>query len=157
MVLVHGEWTEGAAGNTNPAQPVTAEERAYSGATTGPAREGMHDNPPRGAPETEDILASIFDEIASMAAWGPPTDAHLIEEESFEAFMASCRDGTKTTGPATTSAPRHTAQRGELAAPTRDLASASDQAHLRRNYATLGPMAAVHTTATEDDQAGRRP
>ena len=81
-------------GDTNPPQHATAEERAHRDATTSPAREGMVSDPPPGAPETEDILASIFDETAPTAGQGPPTDRHLHDNESFNAFMASCRDGT---------------------------------------------------------------
>ena len=66
-VVVHGERTEGAAGDSNPPLPATAEERADPGATTSPAQEGMHSDPSPKAPETEDILALIFAETAPTA------------------------------------------------------------------------------------------
>ena len=67
--------------------------------------------------------------------------------------MASCRDGAPTTGPATTSALRHTAHNREPTSPARDPASASHQAHLRRNYAALGSVAATHATTAGDGHA----
>ena len=97
-VVVYGERTEGAAGNAKPLQPATAEERAHPGATTTPAEEGMHGDPTPGASMTGDMLASIFDETTPMAGQGPLTDWHLNDNESFDASMASGRDGAPTTG-----------------------------------------------------------
>ena len=61
-------------------------------------------------PETEDIVASIFNEVAPTVAQGLQTDEHIHHDESSAAFMASFRDRAPTTGPATTSALWHTAQ-----------------------------------------------
>ena len=83
-------------------------------------------------------------------------DGHLHDDESINASMSTYRDGAPATGPATISTPRLMAPRGDLAAPTRDHASASPQANLCRNYATLGPMAAIQAATTGDDHAGGR-
>ena len=154
--VLHGERAEGAAGDANPPQPATVEERLHPGAATSPARMGMHDGPPPGSRGTKDILASIFNETAPTGGQGRATDEHPHNDESLTTFMASCRDGDPTTGPATTSALRHMAQHREPTSPTRDPASASHQAHLRRNYAGLGPVAAVHATTAGDGHAGRQ-
>ena len=129
--VLHKERAEGAAGGSSPPQPAGAEERVHSGTATSPARVGTHDNPPFGVPETEDILASILKKVAPLADQGLQTDKHLHNNELFAAFMASSQDGAPTTGPATT-------ENREPSSPSRDLASASHQAHLRRNYAALG-------------------
>ena len=133
--VLHEDWAGGADGDARPPQPATPEERVHSGAARSPARVGMHDGPPAGAPETEDILAPIFNESAPTASQGLQTDDQLEEDESFAAFMASCREGAPTTGQATTSALWHMPQNREPTSPTRDPASASSQAHLRRNSA----------------------
>ena len=130
------------------------EEPVHPGTATSPARVEMHDGPPPGAPEKEDLLASIFNEDAPTADQGLQTDEYLQDDESFLVLMASCRDGAPTTGPATTSALRHTAQNRELKSPAQGPASASHQAHLRRNYAALGPVAAAHATVAGNSHAG---
>ena len=56
----------------------------------------MHGDPPLGAPETKNILALIFNETALMAGKQPPRDGALHDNESFDAFMASCQDGAPT-------------------------------------------------------------
>ena len=155
--VLHEERAEGAAGDAHPPQPATAEEHVHPGAARSPTREGMHDATPRGAPEREDILASVFNETALTARQGLQTDEQLHDDESFAAFMASCRDGALATGPATPSAPRHTAHNREPTSPTWDPVSASHQAHLRRNYAALRPVAAVHATTAGDSHAGGQP
>ena len=68
--------------------------------------------------------------------------------------MASCRGGAPTTGPTTTSALRRVSHDKEPTSPVRDPASASHQAHPRRNYAALGSTAEAHATTTGDGQAG---
>ena len=105
------------------------------------------------APEREGILASILNETALTAGQGLQTDEHLRDDETFAAFMAFCRDGAPTTGLATASALLHTVQDREPASPTRNPASASHQAHLRRKYVALGPVAAVHATTAGDGHA----
>ena len=137
--------------------PASVEEHVHPGAARSPTREGMHDAPPPGVPPREDILASIFRETALTASQGLQTDEQLHDDESFAAFMASCRDGAPATGPATTSEPNHTAHNREPTSPTRDNVSASHQAHLCRNYAALGPVAAVHATTAGDAHAGGQP
>ena len=59
-----------------------------------------------------------------------------------------------TTGPATTSAQWPMAQNREATSPAADPPSASYQAHLRRNYAALGSVAAAHTTTAGNGHAG---
>ena len=137
-----------------PPQPATEEERVHPSAATSQTRVGMQDGPPPGAQESEDILKSIFNMTARTAGQGLQTDEHLHDDESFPAFMASCQDRALMTGRATTSALRHTAQNREPASPRRDPAFVFHQAHLRRNYAALGPPAAVHATTAGDGHAG---
>ena len=144
--VLHEERTERAAGNAHPPHAATAEERLHPGAATSLARVGMRERPAPRAPQTEDIVASMFNEVAPTADQGLQTDEHLQDDELFAAFMAFCQDGAATTGPAITSALQHTAQNRELTSPTPDPISASHQAHLRRNYASLGPVSAANTT-----------
>ena len=101
------------------------------------------DNPPPGTPETEDILASIFNEVAPTADQGLQTKEHLQYDESLAAFMVSCQDGAPTTWPANSFALRLTAQNRETTSCTRDPASTSHQAHLRRNSDALRSVAAT--------------
>ena len=154
--VLHEERAEGTAGSAHPPEPAAEEECVHPGAATSTARVGMQKGPPPGAPETEDILASIFDEVTSLADQGLQTDKHLHDDESFAAFMASCRDEPPTRGPTTTSALQHTAQNREPTSTVQNPASVSHQAHLRRNYTTLGPVAAAHATTAavmqEDSQ-----
>ena len=71
--------------------------------------------------------------------------------------MASCRYGAPTTGPTTTSALRCVSHDGEPTSTSRHPASASHQAHPRRNYAALGSAAETHATTAGDGQAGTQP
>ena len=89
-----------------------------------------------------------------MGDQGLQTDEQLHEDESFPAFMASCRDAAPTTGLVNTSAMQHTAQNGEATSPARDPASTSHQAHLPRNFAAFGSVAAAHATIVGDTHAG---
>ena len=154
--VLQEEQSERAAGDAHPPQPAAAEGRVHPGAATSAAQNGMYDGPPPGAPETEDILSSIFNEVAPSADLGLQTDKHFHNDESSAAFMASCRDGPPTTRPATTSMLQHVAQNREPKSPARDRASTSHQAHLRCTYAALGPAAAAHTTNAGDGHAGRQ-
>ena len=82
--------------------PAAVGECVHPGAAMSQARVGTHDNPQSGAPETEDILASILNAAAPTADQGPQMDEHPHNDESFAAFMASCWDRAPTTGPRTT-------------------------------------------------------
>ena len=147
----------GATDGAHLPQSAAALERVHPGAAMSQARAGTHENPPPGAPETEDILASILNAAAPTADQGPQADEHLHDNESFAAFMASCRDGAPTMGPATTSALRRLSHDREPTSPAQDLASASHQAHLRRNYSALGSAAESHAITAGDNQAGGQP
>ena len=57
----------GATDGAHPPQSVAAGEGVHHGAAMSQARAGTHDNPPPGALETEDILASILNAAAPMA------------------------------------------------------------------------------------------
>ena len=155
--VLHKEPAEGAADDTHPSQSAAAEECVQPGAATSLARVRTHENPWPGAPDTEDILATIFNAVARTADQGLQTDEHLQDDESFAAFMASCRDGAPTTGPATTSALRHVTHDRRPTSPARDPASASHQAHLRCNHAALGSAAETHPTTAGDCHAGGQP
>ena len=155
--VLHEERAEGAAEGACPPQSAAAEERAHPDWATSPARVGTHDNLPPGAPETEDILASIFSAVARTADQGLQTDEHLHDDESLAAFMTSCRDGAPTAGQVTKSALRHLTQHREPTSCARDPASASHQAHLRRNYAALRLAAESHATTAGDGHAEGQP
>ena len=58
----------------------------------------MHDGPAPGAPEREDILASIFNKTAPTAGQGLQTNEHLHNGESFATFMVSRLDGLPPQG-----------------------------------------------------------
>ena len=151
--VVHGEPTEGAGGDANPPHPATAENRAHHGATMSPAPEGMRSGPPPVAPETDDILVLIFNETAPTAGQAPPMDEHLQDDESFAALMV----------PAGTGPPPQDRQSHLHGGTRRDTGSllalkgTLPPRPTRRNYATLGLVAAVHTTPTGDDHARGRP
>ena len=115
---------------------------------------GTHDRPPPDAPENGGILASTFHEVAPTADQGLQTNEHPHDDESFAASMATRRGGAPTTGPAPTSALQHTVQNREPNSPARNPASTSHQAHLRRQYAPLGSVAATHATTAGGGHAG---
>ena len=75
--VLHEERAKGAAGGAHVPQPAAAEEGVLPGTATSPARVGTHDNRPPRAPETEDILWSIYNKLAPTAYQGPQTDEHL--------------------------------------------------------------------------------
>ena len=129
-------------------------ERGHSETTTDTAHGGAHDNRPPRAPEAEDVLALILDQPAAATGQGQPTDEQPLNDESFDAYMASCRDRAPAVGLTPPFAPKHAAPRRQLAAPTQDPSSAFRQAHLRRDYAALEPMAASRTAATVDGHPG---
>ena len=123
------------------------------------ARARTHDNLTAGAPETEDILASILNTAAPTAGQRPHTDEQLHDDESFAAFMAFCQDGAPNTEPTTTPALRRLSHKGDPTSPARDPTCMSHQAHLRRSYAALGSAAeALHppqgTVTQEASQKG---
>ena len=155
--VLHEERAEGAADGPHLPQSASAEECAHPDAATSPARVRTHDNPPPGARETEDFLASIFSAVAPMADQGLQTDEQCQDDESFAAVMASCWDRAPTKGPATTSALRHVMHNTEPTSPARDPASEFPRAHLRRNYAALGSAAQTHATTAGDAHAGGQP
>ena len=155
--VLHEDRAEGATDGAQPPQSPAAGECVHPGAAMHHAQVGTHDNPPPGAPETEDHLASIFNAAAPTADQGPQTDKHLYNSESFAAFEASCREGAPTTGQTTTSALRRVSSDREPTSPAQDPASAFLQAHLRRNYAAFGLAAETHTTTVGDGQAGGQP
>ena len=62
--VLHEEWAGRAAGGAHPAQLAAAEERVHPGTARSWAQVETQDNPPPGAPETEEILAFIFNQVA---------------------------------------------------------------------------------------------
>ena len=90
LAVRHEEQTKGAANGAGPPQAAAAEECVQCCTATGPAQVGTHDNLPPGAPETEENLASIFNDVALTADQPLQTDEHLHNNEFFAAFMASC-------------------------------------------------------------------
>ena len=104
------------------------------------------------AQEAARALASIFNNAAATGGQGQPADGQPRDDESFDAFMASCRDGTPAAGATLPSTPSRATPHREPTDPTREgPASPSHQVHLHRNYATLGTSAAGYTTTTNDD------
>ena len=96
------------------------DERAHLDTATDTTHGGAGDDRPPRAPEAENVLALIFDEPAAARVQGEPTDGHSRDDESFDAFMVSFRDGAPGGGPTSPSAPdRATLPRGP-ATPTRD-------------------------------------
>ena len=155
--VLHEKRAVGATDGARPPQFAAAGERVHPDAAMSQARAGTHDNPPLGAPETEDILASIFNAAAATEDQLRQADWHLHDDESLAVFMASCRDKAQTTGPMTTSALRRVSHDRELTSPGRDPASTCHQAHLCRNYAALGSAPETHATTAGDGQAAGQP
>ena len=155
----------GAAQTTNKALVMANRERtgappttlAHPDTTTDTAHGGTQEDRPPEALETKDVLALIFDKPVPAAGQKPATDEHLHDAESFNACMASCREGAPATESTRILTPRRTTPPAELAATVQERACASHEAHLRRNYATLEPMAANCTAAAGDDHARRQP
>ena len=83
---------------------------------------------------------------------GPSPNGHTRDEESFDAFMESCRSGPQT-DPAPTAPRSHPEPRGDHTGGT-PLAM-SRQAHLQRNYAASGART-EDTAATDDGHATAR-
>ena len=139
-------------------QPTAVDERVHPDTTTDMAPEEACTNRPPQAQEAANVPASIFDEPATIAGQGEPADGKPRDDESFDAFMVSCRDGAPAAGPRPPSPPSRVTPHREPTDPTWDPpegpASASRQAHLHRNYATLGMTATGHTTTTDDGYVG---
>ena len=114
---VGGERSEGPADDTNPPEPTAMDEGAHPDTTTDTAQGGTHDDQLPRTQETEEVLVSIFDEPTPAAGQRQPTDGRLRDNESFNAFMASCRDGAPAVGQTLASAPGRAAPHRELAAP----------------------------------------
>ena len=154
---LHEDQATGATEGAHPRQSTAAGARVHPGAATSQARAGTHDNPPPGSPETEDILASIFNTTAPPADQGPQTEEPFHDDESVTAFMASFWDGAPNTGPTIRSALQRVSHDREPTSPAWDPASAFGQAHLRCNYAALGSAAETHAPTAGAGHAGGQP
>ena len=155
--VLHEERAVGATNGAHLPHSAAAGERVHPGAAMSQAAAGTHHNPPLGAPETDDILASIFNAAAPTGDQGRQAEEHLDDDQSFAAFIASCRDGAPTTGSTTTSALRNVSDDGGTTNPAQDPASVSHQAHLRSNYAALGSAAETHATIGGDGRTSGQP
>ena len=133
------------------------DEHAQPNTTTDTAHGETHDNRPPRAKEMEDVLPLIFDEPRPAAAQGQPRDELFRDDESFNALVTFYQDGVPAVGPMPAPAPGRATPHGELAIPAQDPASASSQAHLRGNYAALGPMSANRAATAGNDHAGKQP
>ena len=104
------------------------------------------------AEQVADTLTSIFNEPTANASQEQPAAGHPHDDESFDAFMASCQDGDPTGGspPFPTPTPGRISPPlgppGNADGPPEDPTSAARRAHFQRDYAALGP--ALRTAGT---------
>ena len=88
---------------------------------------------------------------------GQPADTQPHDDESLNTFMVSCRDEVLAPRYTPSRLARHREPINLTRDPPKSAASASCQAHLRRNYATPGPMASGHAASANDGCADGNP
>ena len=145
----HGAQTAVHAGTA----PSTAQAHPSDAGTAGDSTSGeaATQGPPQ-AHAGSGARATTPDTRKGGSDWGPSPDGHGRDEDSFDAFMESCRCAPQM-DPAPTVPPRHAQPRGDhtepAQGPPREPLTLSRQAHLQRDYAAL--EARTQDTAATDD------
>ena len=98
-VLDPGEQIDKTTNNVGQPQPTAMDKRVYANSAADTAPEEARTDQQSQAQETMDILASISDELATAAGQGQLAEGHSPNDESWDAFVAFCRDEAPTAGP----------------------------------------------------------
>ena len=138
------------------AAPCTAPAHRSDTGTPGDAASGEAQTqvPPQ-AHEESNTRATCPNPPKRATDTGPSPGEHSRDDDSFDAFPASCRSAPQT-DPAPTAPRSHLDPRGDHTEPARDPPreplAVSRQAHLQCDYAALGART-EHTAATDDGDA----
>ena len=145
----HGAETAGHAG----AAPSTAPaHRSYAGVPgDATSREAPRQGPPQAHAESE-ARANTPDTPKRAANRGPSPGVHTRDEDSFDAYMESCRSAPHT-DPTLAALQSHQELRGDNTGGTP--LTVSHQVHLQRDYAAGGART-DDTPATDDGHATKR-
>ena len=145
----HGAQTAGHTGTAPSTAPAHRSDVGTPGDAT--SREAPTQGPPQ-APAESDAHATTPDTPKRATDRGPSSGGHTRDEDSFHAFMESCRSASQT-DPAPTAPRSHPEPRGNHTGNTP--LTVSRQAHLQGEYAPLG-AGTEDTAATDDEHATAR-
>ena len=139
--------------------PSTAPAHRRHAGTPGDAtsREAPTQGPPQAHAES-DARATTPDKPKRATDRGPSPGGHTSDEDSFDAFMESCKSAPQT-DPAPTAPQSHPEARGDhtepARGPLREPLAVLRQAHLQRDYAALRARP-EDDAATDDEHATTR-